>query len=152
MSEIIFKDLTVDNLFDFCGVLDAVGADDILNVFDKREINALQRANESMEKIGIVVVMKLVKLIIKNIPKAKNEICKFFAGCTEFEDGTKTTAKDFLGMKIVPFIKLVKEFSKREDLTDFFGAVAELLGSERKNLKNSSIEDTEVLTDISTEQ
>ena len=152
MAEIIFKDLTVDNLFDFCGVLDVVGVEDILNVFDKKEINALQKANESTEKIGIVVVMKLVKLIIKNIPKAKNEICEFLAGCTEFDDGTKTSAKDLIEMKIVPFVKLIKEFSKREDLTDFFGEVAELWGSERKNLKNSSTEDTEGTTDISTEQ
>lgn len=152
MSEIKFKDLTVDNLFDFCNVLDAVGADDILIVFDKREINALQRANEGVEKIGIVIVMKLVKIIIKNIPKAKNEICKFFAGCTEFEDGTKTTAKDFLEMKIVPFIKLVKEFSKREDLTDFFGEVAAFRDTASEDLKSLSTEDTETLTDILTEQ
>lgn len=152
MSEIIFKDFTVDNLFDFCGVLDAVGAEDVLNVFDKREINALQRANESIEKIGISVVMKLVKIIIKNIPKAKKEICEFFAGCTEFDDGTDTTAEDFVKMRIVPFIKLIKDFSKREDLTDFFGEAAELLGSEQKNSKSLSTEDTQTLTNISTEQ
>ncbi len=152
MAEIVFKDLTVDNLFDFCGVLNAVGAKDILTVFDKKEITALQKANESTDKIGIVVVMKLVKLIIENIPKAKKEICDFLAGCTKFDDGTKTAANDFIEMKIVPFVKLIKEFSKREDLTDFFGEVAELWGSERKNLKNSSTEDTEVLTDISIEQ
>ena len=43
MSEIIFKDFTVDNLFDFCGVLDAVGAEEVFSAFDEREIKALQR-------------------------------------------------------------------------------------------------------------
>lgn len=152
MSEIIFKDFTVDNLFDFCGVLDAVGAEEVFSAFDEREIKTLIRASENVEKIGIVIMMKLAKVIIRNVPKARNEICRFFAGCTEFADGTKTTANDFLSMKLVPFIRFVKEFSKRKDLIDFFGEAAELLGSERKNSKNLSTEDTAVLTDISTEQ
>lgn len=130
MADIRFKDLTVDNLFDFCSVLDAVGIDSVLGAFDKREINALQKANESMERIGIVITMKIVGVVVKNIPKARKEICTFLAGCTEFEDGTKTTAKDFSEMKIVPFVKLIKKFAKKEDLTDFFGAVAEFHGTD----------------------
>ena len=101
---------------------------------------------------GIVIMMKLGKILIKNVSKAKNEICEFLAGCTEFDNGTQTAAKDFSQMKIVPFVKLIKEFSKREDLTDFFGEVAAFQGTARKDLRNSSTEDTETLTDISTEQ
>ena len=73
MSEIIFKDFTVDNLFDFCGVLDAVGAEEVFSAFDEREIKALQRAEENIEKIGIVILMKIVKVIIKNIPKSRHQ-------------------------------------------------------------------------------
>lgn len=138
MADIKFKDLTVDNLFDFCNVLDAVGVDSILSAFDKREINALQNANKSMESIGIVITMKIIGVVVKNIPKARKEICTFLENCTEFKDGTKTTDKDFLEMKIVPFVKLIKDFSKKEDLTDFFGAVAEFHGTDQENLKNSS--------------
>lgn len=152
MAEIIFKDFTVDNLFDFCNVLDAVGAEEVFNIFDEREIKTLLKASENVEKIGIVIMMKLGKILIKNVSKAKNEICEFLAGCTEFENGTQTAAKDFSQMKIVPFVKLIKEFSKREDLTDFFGEVAAFQGTARKDLRNSSTEDTETLTDISTEQ
>ena len=152
MAEIIFKDFTVDNLFDFCNVLDAVSAEEVFNIFDEREIKTLLKASENVEKIGIVIMMKLGKILIKNVSKAKNEICEFLAGCTEFENGTQTAAKDFSQMKIVPFAKLIKEFSKREDLTDFFGEVAAFQGTARKDLRNSSTEDTETLTDISTEQ
>lgn len=152
MAEIIFKDFTVDNLFDFCGVLDAVGAEEVFNIFDEREIKTLLKASENVEKIGIVIMMKLGKILIKNVSKAKNEICEFLAGCTEFDNGTQTAAKDFSQMKIVPFVKLIKEFSKREDLADFFGEVAAFQGTARKDLRNSSTEDTETLTDISTEQ
>ena len=147
MSEIIFKDFTVDNLFDFCGVLDAVGAEEVFSAFDEREIKALQRAEENIEKIGIVILMKIVKVIIKNIPKSRNEICMFLSNCTVFDDGTDTKADDFCNMKIVPFVRLLKALSKREDLADFFGEAAELLGSERKNLKNLSTDDTQTLED-----
>lgn len=152
MNEIIFKDFTVDNLFDFCNVLYAVGAEEVFNIFDEREIKTLLKASENVEKIGIVIMMKLGKILIKNVSKAKNEICEFLAGCTEFDNGTQTAAKDFSQMKIVPFVKLIKEFSKREDLTDFFGEAAELLGSEQKNSKSLSTEDIQTLTNISTEQ
>ena len=50
-------------------------------------------------------------------------------------------------MKIVPFVRLLKALSKREDLADFFGEAAELLGSERKNLKNLSTDDTQTRED-----
>lgn len=148
MADIRFKDLTADNLFDFCAVLDAVGIDSVLGAFDKREINALQKANESMERIGIVITMKIVGVVVKNIPKARKEICTFLAGCTEFEDGTKTTAKDFSEMKIVPFVNLIKNFAKKEDLTDFFGAVAEFHDTDQANSRNFATADTVTATAI----
>ncbi|MBQ3969892.1 MAG: hypothetical protein II685_05360 [Clostridia bacterium] len=147
MAEIIFKDFTADNLFDFCSLLDAVGAEEVINAFDEKEIKALQRAEENVEKIGIVILMKIVKIIIKNIPKSRNEICMFLSNCTVFDNGTETTADDLRDMKIVPFARLLKALSKREDLADFFGEAAELLGSEQKNLKNLSTGDTQTQKD-----
>lgn len=146
MADIKFKDFTADNLFDFCAVLDAVGAEEVINAFDEKEIKTLQRANKNIEKIGIVILMKIVKIIIKNIPKAKNEICLFLSGCTSFDNGTETMPDDFHNMKIVSFIRLLKELSKREDLIDFFGEAAELFGLERKDSKNSSTDDTQTQT------
>lgn len=146
MADIKFKDFTADNLFDFCAVLDAVGAEEVINAFDEKEIKTLQRANENIEKIGIVILMKIVKIIIKNIPKAKNEICLFLSGCTSFDDCTETMPDDFHNMKIVPFIRLLKELSKKEDLIDFFGEAAELFGLERKNSRNLSTDNTQIQT------
>ena len=152
MNRIIFKDLTVDNLFDFCNVLDAVGINSVLGAFDKREINALQNAKNSMENVGIVITMKIIGIIVKNISKAKSEICTFLAGCTEFEDGDKTTADDFLEMKITPFVKLLKEFSKKEDLADFFGAVAGFRDTAPSDLRSSSMSGMQTPTIFSAEQ
>ena len=44
-------DLTVDNAFDFCAVLDAVGVNNVIGVFDKDEINALRKGGKDMKGI-----------------------------------------------------------------------------------------------------
>lgn len=136
MADIKFKDLTVDNLFDFCAVLDAVGVESIIGAFDKRELNAIMQHEKNLEKLGMVVMMKIIGIIIKNIPKAKNEICTFLAGCSELEDGTPVTEDDFKSMKVVPFIKLIKSFAEQEDLKDFFEEAVGSLNTERQNLKS----------------
>ena len=68
MAEIKYVDLTVDNLFDFCSVLDAVGAESVLGAFDKAEIAALQKAGKDTKGIGIAVAMKISGIVIKNLP------------------------------------------------------------------------------------
>lgn len=37
-----FKDLTVDNAFDFCEVLAVIGVEQVIGAFDKDEIQKLQ--------------------------------------------------------------------------------------------------------------
>lgn len=136
MADIKFKELTVDNLFDLCAVLDAVGVESIIGAFDKRELNTIMQHEKNSEKLGMVVMMKIIGIVIKNIPKARDEICTFLAGCSEFEDGTVITKEDLKNMRIVPFIKLIKSFSEQEDLKDFFEEVVGSLNTERQNLKS----------------
>ena len=41
MADFRFKDLTVDNAFDFCEVLAVVGVEQVIGVFDKEEIDKI---------------------------------------------------------------------------------------------------------------
>ncbi len=75
-------DLTADNAFDFCAVLDAVGVNNIIGVFDKDEINALRKGGRDMKNIGIVLAMKAAGVLIKHISTAREPIYTFLAGCT----------------------------------------------------------------------
>ena len=138
MAEIKFKDLTLDNAFDFCAVLDAIGTDEILSQFDKKEIAALSASGKDSTEIGTSVAMKIPGILVKNLPKAKNEIYVFFSNCMVFinEDDdieTDLTVEDVRQIKLSEFIRLLKELFEKDDVTDFFGLVAELLGTGRTN-------------------
>lgn len=136
MAEMRFKELTVDNLFDFCDVLNVIGVDEIIGAFDKKEIAALSKAGKNIESVGIAITMKIAGILIKNLSKARNEVCAFFAGCTIWDNGSSVTSEELRNLRISPFLKLIHDFFKKEDLADFFGEVAGYLGMEQPDLKN----------------
>ena len=148
MADFRFKDLTIDNAFDFCEVLAVVGVEQVIGVFDKEEIQALQDSGQDMKDIGIVIAMKVCGILIKNVSKARNEICKFFANCMEWDTGTSVTADEVKKFKLKQFAVMVKDFAKKDDLMDFFEAVAELVNTEQKDSTTSATGDTVTLTAI----
>lgn len=148
MADFRFKDLTVDNAFDFCEVLAVVGVEQVIGVFDKNEIQALQDSGQDAKDIGIVIAMKVCGILIKNISKARNEICKFFANCMEWDTGTSVTADEVKKFKLKQFAVMVKDFAKKDDLMDFFEAVAELVNTGQNDSTTSATGDMATLTAI----
>lgn len=136
MAEMKFVDLTVDNLFDCCTMIDAIGAEQILAAFDKDEIAALTESGQDIKGVGVVIGMKICGIVIKNLSKARNEVCAFFANCVVWDNGTKVTVDEIRKMKIGQFVKLIKDFFKRDDLVDFFKEVAGYLGSAQSDSEN----------------
>ena len=116
MADFRFKDLTVDNAFDFCEVLAVIGVEQVIGAFDKDEIQKLQESGTNMKEVGIVIAMKVCGILIKNISKARNEICKFFANCMEWDNGTVVTADDIKKFKLKQFAVMVKDFAKRRKM------------------------------------
>ena len=145
MAEIKFN-LTVDSMFDFCEVLEAIGIESIAEEFDKEDLKAFQKKDAG--SVGMTVIMKVSKFLIKKLPSAKNEIYKFLADCAEWEDGTPVTVENMRRMKITQFIKMIRDFFKDEGVMDFFGEAAELLDTEQPDLKNSATGDTVIPMDI----
>lgn len=72
MADFRFKDLTVDNAFDFCEVLAVIGVEQVIGAFDKDEIQQLQESGTDMKEVGIVIAMKVCGILIKNISKASS--------------------------------------------------------------------------------
>lgn len=128
--EIKFKELNADNLFDCCLVLEALGAEQILDVFNKDNLNAIIGGNKDASSIGVVVGMKICGIVIKYLPKAREEIYTFLSNCTVFEDGSSVSVDDLRNMKISKFAKLVMDFFKQDDLSDFFEEVVKFMGME----------------------
>lgn len=136
MADIKFKELVFDNVFDFCEVIKAIGTDEILTSVNPKEIAAIAENENSMETIGAMVAMKFGGILIKNFPKARNEIYTFFAGCTEWDNGKDVEIDEIRNLKFSAAIKLIKDFTKLEDISDFFKEVSSFFNTEQENLKN----------------
>ncbi|MCD8127488.1 MAG: hypothetical protein LUD82_08635 [Clostridiales bacterium] len=86
--------------------------------------------------------MKICGILVKYIPRAKEELCAFFAGCMVWDNGTAITADEVKKFKIGEFVRLLREFFRKDDLTDFFRDVAEFVGMGRSGSGSSSTTDT----------
>lgn len=138
MPEIKFLDLTADNAFDFCSVLDAVGLNDVVGAIKKEEIIALQKEGKDTKSIGLVLAMKMFGIIVHKLSSAREPIYSFLAGCAVWENtGKRVTVDEMRKLKLSAFLKLMKDFFKKDDLSDFFKDVAELMNMEQDSLKNS---------------
>ena len=126
MANIKFKELEFDNVFDFCEVINAIGAEEVISAIKPDEIKELTKT-KGVETVGIVVAMKFGGVLIKNFPKARKEIYSFFAGCTKWDNGTNVTAEEIGHLKPGAAVKLIKDFTELEDISDFFKEVSSLL-------------------------
>lgn len=124
MKEFTFKTLTSDQLFNFCEVLDAIGIDAFADIFNKDSL-AEFKDSEDTEKVGLAIGMKILKVLIKNLPKAKNQIHAFLASCVE-----DTTAEEIKELPLPQFIKLIKGFVSNEGMKDFFKEAISLFKEE----------------------
>lgn len=134
--EIKYKDLTVDNVFDACNVIDAIGFEKILSSIDADKLNALNNEEKDTRAIGVKIALNAMGIVVKNVGVAKLEICKFIAGCCEWENGSPVTPEEILGLKASVFIRLLKDLFKKEDIGDFFSEVSELLSMGHSDSKN----------------
>lgn len=124
MKEFKFVELTSEQLFAFCEVLDAIGIDAFANLFDRESLAELQ-TSEDTEKVGMAFGAKILKVIVKELPKAKKQIHAFLATCVE-----DATEKDIEALKLAEFIKLVKDLFTNEGMKDFFKEAASLFVGE----------------------
>lgn len=139
--EMEILDLTVDNAFDFCAVLEAVGVENVIGVFDQKEINALRNGGKDMKNIGMLLAMKAAGVIIRHLSAAREPVYAFLAGCTVWKNGHAVTVDDLRKLKLGAFVKLIKQFAAKEDIVDFFSEAAGLAGMEQTDSGNSSTED-----------
>lgn len=88
------------------------------------------KTGKSKEAIGISVAMKFGGILVKNLPKARNEIYSFFAGCTKWDNGKEVEIEEIKHLKPSAAVKLIKDFTKTKDISDFFVEVCSLFNME----------------------
>ncbi len=133
MAEIRFN-LTVDSMFDLCEVLDAIGMESIAEAFSKEDLEKMQ--SQDAGAVGMTVIMKVSGVLIKQLPRVRNEVYKFLAGCAEWDDGTPVTVEVLRKMKISQFVKLIRDFLKTDGIMDFFEEAAGSLDMGRPDSKS----------------
>ena len=84
MAAINFKELEFDNVFDFCEVINAIGAEEVISAIKPDEIKELTKT-KGIETVGIVIAMKFGGILIKNFPKARR---KFILSLPDVRNGT----------------------------------------------------------------
>lgn len=119
-------DLTADNAFDFCAVLDAVGMENVAGVFDKTEIAALRKGGKDMKGVGLVLAMKVFGVIVGHLSAAREPLYTFLAGCVQWDNGHPVTRDELRAMKLGAFVGLLKAFASKKDIADLF---TDVLGS-----------------------
>lgn len=112
-KELKFEELSAEHLFLFCDVIEAIGLEEFSNAYTESKENAAS--------IGF----KMAAVLVKGLKKAKEPIYKFFEGCTNY------SYDEVSNMKLVPFTKMIKEFTQKPELADFLGEVTSFLNTEK---------------------
>lgn len=140
--EMEIRDLTVDNAFDFCAVLDAVGVNNVIGAFDKEEIYALRKGGKDLKGIGLVLAAKAAGVLIGHLPAAREPLYVFLAGCVQWTNGHPVTVDELRKMKLGAFVQLIKSFAQQEDIVDFFTDAAGFVNTDATGSGSSSGADT----------
>ena len=124
------RSLSAKDIFPMVKIIQKIGLNDFGKCFEPEEINAITAAfsngkerniEELAGLVGVNVVLKIVDVILENLPADGEEVFVFLASLT---GKTKTEVED-LPMDV--FFGLVVDVLKREEFVGFTRAVSKLL-------------------------
>ena len=108
LSKIGFKDLK-----------DSLSVDTIKTMIDS--VNGKSEDNDTQTTIlGFGIIMEVVEVIMKNLPKCEKEIYSFLAGVSGM------TAKEIADLDVATFTEMVIAVVQKEEFKDFFKVVSGL--------------------------
>lgn len=113
-KELIFEELTAEHLFLFCDIVEAIGLEEFASAFTGGK-------GETEASYGF----KIGAVLVKGLKKAKTPIYKFFEGITNY------SYDEVSSMKLVPFTKMIKEFTQKPELADFLKEAKSFLNMEK---------------------
>ena len=129
MKNITFNELTTDNAFDFCAVLNAVGLSKVSVAFSKEELVAIKQNRANLRTVGVMMLVKVFNIVLQNISSAREEIYRFFANCAVWDNGGKVSVDELRTMKITDFLKMLKDFFNKDDIIRFLEEAAEIFNA-----------------------
>lgn len=120
------RPLSAKDIFPMVKIIRKIGLNDFGKCFEPEEINAITATfsggtEELTRMVGMNVVLKIVDVILENLPAVGEEVFVFLANLT---GKTKTEVED-LPMDV--FFNLVVDVLKREEFVGFMKAVSRLV-------------------------
>ena len=106
--------------------------------------------NGGQNRVDYLISVDMAKQIcmLQRSPEGK-QIRQYFIDLEKaWDTGTSVTADEVKKFKLKQFAVMVKDFAKKDDLMDFFEAVAELVNTEQNDSTTSATGDTVTLTAI----
>ena len=130
MSEKKFelRELKSADLFPMFGILSKIGFKDLKDSLSvdtiKTMIDSVNGKAEDSDTqttiLGFGIIMEVVEVIMKNLPKCEKEIYSFLAGVSGM------TAKEIADLDMVTFTEMIIAVVQKEEFKDFFRVVSGL--------------------------
>ena len=76
---------------------------------------------EAMNSVGIALMLEIASTVMERLPDCKHEIYTLLAQVSG------QSVEDIAHMKLIPLTKMIKEFFRKPEFSDFFTEVTELL-------------------------
>lgn len=127
------RSLKSSDMFVMFGILSKIGFTDIKEKLTPDRIKDFaasfkqdgeKPSEEQFTYIGFNVIMEVVEIVMKNLPKCEKEIYTFLANLTGM------TAKQIAGLDIATFTEMIIAVLKKEEFKDFFKVVSGLFKQE----------------------
>lgn len=121
------RTLSAKDIFPMSEILSKIGINEFASCFDsdavKSEIGKGKKGNE--RKIGMIFILEVSNIILKNFSKCEHDIYKFLASVTD------ANPEDIERLPMDEFFELIVELVKKPEFADFFKAVSRLFKSDK---------------------
>lgn len=128
----VMRELEGDDAFLMIRILSKIGIDRLKKCMEANSVKAAVKImmdketdaaakDEAMNSIGIALMLEVASAVMERLPDCRDEIYTLLAQVS----GQKF--EDIAHMKLIPLTRMIKEFFRKPEFSDFFTEVFELL-------------------------
>ena len=125
------RQLKASDMFPMFGILSKIGFKEIKDSFSQESIQGIMNsfsADNGEDKttyVGFSIIMDVVEVIMKNLPKCEHEIYNFLSGLSGM------TVKEVSDMDMASFTEMIIAVVRKDEFKDFFRVVSGLFNQTR---------------------
>jgi hypothetical protein len=128
----VMRELEGDDAFLMIRILSKIGIDRLKACMEASSVKAAvaivtskdadaSAKEAAMNSVGIALMLEVASTVMERLPDCRNEIYTLLAQVSG------QTVEDIAHMKLIPLTRMIKEFFRKPEFSDFFTEVIELL-------------------------